>query len=223
MDRSRLRLTESPQLWRQNGQSKESMLLLLGILTSRLTDNWPLEKIKNLNLPKKRHLFVICWFFHKHHILLHNSFLLSYYFWKSINKWWNGGDLKLALWAMGKTEKRGTTLQCLAARKGFSRCASNFACNVHIDTRWCTRYFNVLGPFLDTERDYFWDALRITKEISIYSWYAHILKAYPISNLLMGQTSKNIMWGWNGKPQSNMTPQIKSHKIAIFCFRSNDM
>ena len=120
----------------------------------------------NLNLQIKEkniYLFAIYGFCHKPHILLHNSFLLSYYFWKSINKWWNGGDLKLALWAMGKTEKRGTTLQCLAARKGFSRCASNFACNVHIDTRWCTRYFNVLGPFLDTERDYLLDGLRITK------------------------------------------------------------
>ena len=52
-------------------------------------------------------------------------------------------------------------LQCLTVRKRFIRCASNFACNVHIDTRWCTRFFNVLGPFLDTERDYLLDGLRI--------------------------------------------------------------
>ena len=51
-------------------------------------------------------------------------------------------------------------LQCLTVRKRFIRCASNFACNVHIDTRWCTRFFNVLGPFLDTERDYLLDGLR---------------------------------------------------------------
>ena len=41
------------------------------------------------------------------HPVLHNSFLLSYYFWKSINKWWNGTDLKLALWARAITKKRG--------------------------------------------------------------------------------------------------------------------
>ena len=77
----------------------------------------------------------------------------------------------------GGKRKRGITLQCLAARKGFSRCASNFACNVHIDTRWCTRYFNVLGPFLDTERDYLLDGLRSTvpvymsREHEIIIWF----------------------------------------------------
>ena len=50
-------------------------------------------------------------------------------------------------------------LQCLAVQKRFTRCASNFACNVHIDTSWCTRCFRILGPFLDTERDYLLDAL----------------------------------------------------------------
>ena len=47
----------------------------------------------------------------------------------------------------------------------------------------------------------------------------NILKAYPISNLLMGQTSWNITHII--KPQSNMTPQIKSHKIDIFCKNTN--
>ena len=60
---------------------------------------------KKSKYAKKRYLFATYGFCHKPHILLHNSFLLSYYFWKSINKWWNGTDLKLALWAMGKTEK----------------------------------------------------------------------------------------------------------------------
>ena len=60
---------------------------------------------KKSKYAKKRYLFATYGFCHKPHILLHNSFLLSYYFWKSINKWRNGGELKLALWAMGKTEK----------------------------------------------------------------------------------------------------------------------
>ena len=33
------------------------------------------------------------------------AFYLSYYFWKAINKRWNDADLKLAMWAMGKTKK----------------------------------------------------------------------------------------------------------------------
>ena len=49
-------------------------------------------------------------------------------------------------------------LQCVAVPKRCTRCASNFACNVHIDTRWCTQSFKILGLFPDTERDYFWDA-----------------------------------------------------------------
>ena len=52
-----------------------------------------------------RHIWI--WSGHKPHILLHNSFLLS--FWKYINKIWNGADLELTLWAMGENRKRGIT------------------------------------------------------------------------------------------------------------------
>ena len=124
---------------------------------------------------------------------------MSYYFWKSINKWWNGGDLKLALWAMGKTEKRGITLQCLAARKGFSRCASNFACNVHIDTRWCTRYFNVLGPFLDTERDYLLEGLRIFQIFDLMQNFENRLCFGPqpsFKETLRNDYCKQVKMGW---------------------------
>ena len=44
---------------------------------------------------KTWYLFAIYQFNHMYHILLSISYLLSYYFWKSINKWRNGGDLKL--------------------------------------------------------------------------------------------------------------------------------
>ena len=53
-------------------------------------------------------------------------------------------------------------LQCVAVQKQCTRWASNFACNVHIHTRWCTQSFKILGLFLDTERDYFLDALRMS-------------------------------------------------------------
>ena len=46
---------------------------------------------------KTWYLFAIYQFNHMYHILLSISYLLSYYFWKSINKWRNGGDLKLGL------------------------------------------------------------------------------------------------------------------------------
>ena len=38
-------------------------------------------QIKNQNMQKKRYLFATYGFCHKPHILLHNSFLLSCYFW----------------------------------------------------------------------------------------------------------------------------------------------
>ena len=41
-----------------------------------------------------------------YHSLLHNSFLLSYYFWK-----WNGADLKLKLWAMGELKIKNAELR----------------------------------------------------------------------------------------------------------------
>ena len=50
---------------------------------------------KNWRTFKTRYLFTIYQFNHMYHILLSISYLLSYYFWKSINKWRNGGDLKL--------------------------------------------------------------------------------------------------------------------------------
>ena len=59
-------------------------------------------------------------------------------------------------------------LQCLAVRNRFTRCASNFACIVHIDTRWCTRFFNVLGPFLDTEIDYLLDGLYVYLSVYVF-------------------------------------------------------
>ena len=46
---------------------------------------------------KTWYLFAIYQFNHMYHILLSISYRLSYYFWKSINKWRNGGDLKLGL------------------------------------------------------------------------------------------------------------------------------
>ena len=59
-------------------------------------------------------------------------------------------------------------LQCVAVQKQCTRWASNFACNVHIDTRWCTQSFKILGLFPDTERDYFWDAPCIKLLMSVY-------------------------------------------------------
>ena len=44
---------------------------------------------------KTWYLFAIYQFNHMYHILLSISYLLSYYFWKSFNKWRNGSDLKL--------------------------------------------------------------------------------------------------------------------------------
>ena len=37
----------------------------------------------------------------------------------------------------------------------------------------------------------------------------------------MGQTSQNVKLGWNGKPQSDMTPQTKSNKISLFFKNTN--
>ena len=44
---------------------------------------------------KTWYLFAIYQFNYMYHHLLSISYLLSHYFWKSINKWRNGGDLKL--------------------------------------------------------------------------------------------------------------------------------
>ena len=67
-----------------------------------------LKKMKNLHFQKKQkqYLFATHGYCHKHHILLHISYLLSYYFRKSINKWWKGADLKLALRARAITKKK---------------------------------------------------------------------------------------------------------------------
>ena len=46
---------------------------------------------------KTWYLFAIYQFNYMYHHLLSISYLLSHYFWKSINKWRNGGDLKLCL------------------------------------------------------------------------------------------------------------------------------
>ena len=47
--------------------------------------------------------FIICIIFYYYYT---NLLSYYYYFWKFINKWWNAANLKLALWAMGKIEKR---------------------------------------------------------------------------------------------------------------------